>query len=228
MRWSSSLIVVSFSAFFRWSMPSRRTWRAATRACSAYWCAILTSSLRRCSLSSGSGMRSVVPSMIGLKPRLDSRIARSTAPTIDLSQTETEIMRGSGTDDGRHLVERHRRAVGRNLDRIEQIARGAPGAQRSEIVLEGGDRAVHAPMQVIEIHAVRHFSSPSPTCSRLAVSLRSASRHHRAAAVAPQNSAEAALLVNRIDDYRNVVFARKRNRGRVHDRPGRAPAPRHG
>ena len=25
-------------------------------------------------------------------------MARSTAPTIDLSQTETEIMRGSGTD----------------------------------------------------------------------------------------------------------------------------------
>ena len=42
-------------------------------------------------------MRSVVPSMIGLKPRLDSRMARSTAPTTDLSQTETEIMRGSGT-----------------------------------------------------------------------------------------------------------------------------------
>ena len=36
MRWSSSLMVLSFSAFFRWSMPSRRTWRAATRACSAY------------------------------------------------------------------------------------------------------------------------------------------------------------------------------------------------
>ena len=43
-------------------------------------------------------MRSVVPSMIGLKPRLDSRMARSTAPTIDLSHTDTEIMRGSGTE----------------------------------------------------------------------------------------------------------------------------------
>ena len=167
-------------------------------------------------------MRSVVPSRIGLKPRLDSRIARSTAPTTDLSQTETEIMRGSGTDDGRDLVDRHRRAVCRDLDRIEQIAGGAPGAQRSEIVLEGRDRAVHAPMQVVEIHAVGHFTSPSRSisapaskpASRCSVSC---SRHHRAVAAAPQNSAEAAFLVNRIDDYRNVVFARKRNRGGVHD-----------
>ncbi len=43
-------------------------------------------------------MRSVVPSTIGLSPRFDSRIALSTAPTIDLSHTETEIMRGSGTE----------------------------------------------------------------------------------------------------------------------------------
>ena len=47
----------SFSSFFRRSRASRRTWRTATRAVSAYLCATLTISLRRSSLSSG--MRSL-------------------------------------------------------------------------------------------------------------------------------------------------------------------------
>ena len=42
-------------------------------------------------------MRSVVPSTVGLRPRLASRIALSTAWTIPLSQTETDKARGSGT-----------------------------------------------------------------------------------------------------------------------------------
>ena len=42
-------------------------------------------------------MRRTWPSTVGLNPRLALRIALSTAPTIDLSQTWTESMRGSGT-----------------------------------------------------------------------------------------------------------------------------------
>ena len=94
---SSSLMSPSFSSFLRWSRPSRRTWRTATRACSAYLCATLTSSWRRSALSSGIGMRRSCPSTIGLRPRLASRMARSTACTVDRSQTWTESMRGSGT-----------------------------------------------------------------------------------------------------------------------------------
>lgn len=36
--------------------------------------------------------------MIGLKPNFNSRMARSTAPTSCLSHTDTEIIRGSGTE----------------------------------------------------------------------------------------------------------------------------------
>ena len=41
--------------------------------------------------------RSTCPSVAGVRPRLESPIAFSTAFTIDLSQTCTEISRGSGT-----------------------------------------------------------------------------------------------------------------------------------
>ena len=42
-------------------------------------------------------MRSSVPSIVGDRPRLASRIALSTALTSVLSHTETESARGSGT-----------------------------------------------------------------------------------------------------------------------------------
>ena len=188
-------------------------------------------------------MRSVVPSRIGLKPRLASRIARSTAPTTDLSQTETEIMRGSGTVTVASWLSGIVVPYAGTWIGSSRLLEARPGAQRSEVVLEGRDRAVHAPMQIIEINAVRHFPSPFRLARGRGLCLEpwlphdpirkvcnflltltfgsgscACSTHHRAVAVAPQNSAEAAFLVNRIDDYRNVVFARKRNRGGVHDR----------
>ena len=79
-------------------MPSRRTLRTATRACSAYLCATLTSSWRRSALSAGIGRRISAPSMIGLSPRLASRMAFSTALTWPLSQTCTEMVRASGVE----------------------------------------------------------------------------------------------------------------------------------
>src|SRR5918993_5916160 len=42
--------------------------------------------------------------------------------------------------------------------------------------------------------------------------------YHCAAAAATQDFPEIALIVYRIDDYRNVVFPCKRDCGRVHDR----------
>src|SRR5689334_2945438 len=76
---SSSLILWSFSSFLRRSRPSRRTWRTATRAASAYLCATFTSSRRRSSLSSGMRRRRTCPSVDGVKPRLAAEIAFSTA-----------------------------------------------------------------------------------------------------------------------------------------------------
>ena len=53
--------------------------------------------MRRSSFSSGIRRRSTWPSVAGDRPRLESTIAFSTGFTIDLSQTCTEISRGSGT-----------------------------------------------------------------------------------------------------------------------------------
>ena len=78
-------------------MPSRRTLRTAMRPCSAYLLAILVNSTRRSSESGGMGTRSTWPSAAGLRPRFAPRIAFSTAPTNERSQTCTVIMRGSGT-----------------------------------------------------------------------------------------------------------------------------------
>ena len=78
-------------------MPSRRTLRTATRACSEYLLAILVISTRRSSDSAGMGTRINWPSDAGLRPNSAVRIAFSTAPARPRSQTCTVIIRGSGT-----------------------------------------------------------------------------------------------------------------------------------
>ena len=77
-------------------MPSRRTPRTATRAPSAYLCAVLASSVRRSVVSCGIGTRTNCPSDAGFSPSPESRIAFSTAPTRPRSQTCTVSMRASG------------------------------------------------------------------------------------------------------------------------------------
>src|SRR5690606_11626287 len=55
--------------------------------------------------------------------------------------------------DGGDLVERHVGTIGLDLDGVEKVARRAAGPQRAEVVLEGADRALHAPLNVVEISA---------------------------------------------------------------------------
>ena len=81
-------LVILFQ-FLDTSMASRRTWRTATRAVSAYLCATFTNSLRRSSLSSGMRRRIVWPSVAGDKPeigihnRLFDRMNQRAIPDID-------------------------------------------------------------------------------------------------------------------------------------------------
>ena len=81
-------------------------------------------------------MRSSVPSMIGLRPRLASRMARSTAVgerlVPDLHREHARLRHV----DRRHLVDRHLRAVGADHHRIEEIWRGAAGPQARQFGLE--------------------------------------------------------------------------------------------
>ena len=58
-------------------MQSRRMFRIATRPSSASWWTTFTSSLRRSSVSSGIVRRIRFPSLDGVRPRSDSRIAFS-------------------------------------------------------------------------------------------------------------------------------------------------------
>ena len=75
------------------------------------------------------------PSVDGVKPRLAARIAFSTACTIERSQTCTLIMRGSGTLTVASWLSGMLCAVGFDLDRVEQMRRGAAGAQAAEFLL---------------------------------------------------------------------------------------------
>src|SRR5439155_1228248 len=89
-RCSSCTFCTSFSACFFSSsetcsvflirlVASVRAWRTATRPSSANLWMTLTSSLRRSSVSEGMGMRMMLPSLAGVRPRSDARIAFSTA-----------------------------------------------------------------------------------------------------------------------------------------------------
>src|SRR5439155_13266963 len=73
------------SVFLILLIPSVRAWRTATRPSSANLCTTFTSSRRRSSVSGGSGIRMRLPSLDGVSPRSDARIAFSTALRSALS-----------------------------------------------------------------------------------------------------------------------------------------------
>ncbi len=70
--------------------------RTEIRASSAFVRASFTYSLRRSSVSSGRLTRMTLPSLDGLTPRSESRRARSMAPSDDLSNGATRMVRASG------------------------------------------------------------------------------------------------------------------------------------
>ena len=152
---SSSLMSEAFSAAFRSAMASRRTLRTAMRFSSAYLPAILTSSLRRSSVSGGIGTRRVWPSVIGFKPRPELRMAFSTdgdqAPVPDIDADHARL----GHRDRGARQDRHAGAVGIDSDTFQQGRRGTAGAQATEIVLEREDGLVHAVFVFIEIEKQR-------------------------------------------------------------------------
>src|SRR3546814_14252466 len=70
--------------------------------------------------------------------------------------------------DACDLVERHHAAVGIDMDRLQQAGRGTTGPQTRELGLQGRDRAVHAPFDVVQIevghvpYSVIIVKRPSP------------------------------------------------------------------
>ena len=53
--------------------------------------------------------------------------------------------------DRGQLIERHVTAIGFDLDMFKQRRRGAPGAQTAKLLLERGDRPLHAVLEVIHV-----------------------------------------------------------------------------
>src|SRR6266436_2281642 len=90
--------VRSFSLWSSFSMPiaSWRCWRTDTRNSSAVFFTCFTRSLRRCSVSSGIGMRMILPSFTGVRPRSDWKIARSISPIALRSNGWMTSKRDSG------------------------------------------------------------------------------------------------------------------------------------
>jgi hypothetical protein len=86
----------SFSSFSRPCLAVRRRLRTATRPSSALVRATLMYSLRRSSVSSGKTQRSTLPSLEGLTPRSESRIARSMAGIAPWSKGWIRMVRASG------------------------------------------------------------------------------------------------------------------------------------
>ena len=87
----------SFSSAFTLSFASRRTLRTETRPCSASPRTTLMRSLRRSSVSGGSGTRMSAPAELGFRPRSEAMIAFSTAGLIERSKTLIFSVRVSST-----------------------------------------------------------------------------------------------------------------------------------
>ena len=98
---------------------------------------------------------STCPSVDGVRPRLAAEIAFSTAWTIERSQTWTLEQPRLRHADGGELIERHVAAIGLDLDMVEQRGRGASGAQAGKLLLERGDRALHAALEVVHVECRR-------------------------------------------------------------------------
>src|SRR5579863_3511374 len=93
---SSSVIFLSFIAFLMASLPSRRMLRTAVRCSSSILCRCLTISLRRSSVSGGTGTRIILPSFMGFNPMSAARIAFSIAGNEVGSNGCTVMSCGSG------------------------------------------------------------------------------------------------------------------------------------
>ena len=136
------------------SSASWRALRMATLHSSPYLRAIFTNSLRRSSVSGGSGMRTRSPSTCGLSPRSLSRMAFSTALTWRLVPRLDREEARLGHVDVRHLRERRRRPVVVDLDAVEQARARAARAQLRQLALERivrlGQRACQVLLDVVD------------------------------------------------------------------------------
>ena len=92
-----------------------------------------TNSLRRSAVSGGNDRRMLLPSLLGLRPRSDWRMAFSMAAMAPLSYGVITSMRASGTREPGELLERDVGAVVLDRELLDQRRGGAAGADRAEV-----------------------------------------------------------------------------------------------
>jgi hypothetical protein len=90
----------------------------------------------------------------GLADRLVDRLRHRAVP--DLDDDEARL----GDAHRRHLVERQARAVGVDMDRVEEARGGAAGAQAAELLPQHFQPALHAAAQVDDDRILCHGITP--------------------------------------------------------------------
>src|SRR4051794_8916866 len=86
-----------------------------------------------------------VEAEVRIPDRLLDRVHHASVPDLNAEQPRL------GHADGRDLADRHHRPVSLDLDRVEEVRRGAAGTQAPEIVLQRVDGALHATLHIAQI-----------------------------------------------------------------------------
>src|ERR1700761_8810468 len=95
----------------------------------------------------------------------------------------------------------HVAAIGLDLDRIQEVHRGAAGAQARKFLAQGLQRAVHAAREIIEAR-IRHLRVPSVAARTIVTAWDGAALngesllafHHSISPATPEDIGEAIML----------------------------------
>ena len=162
---SSSVSVLVLLAWSAALLPSRRTLRIATLA-SSVSSLMRPTSFRRTSVESGGMFRRITrPSFCGLRPRplaLDGLF--DVLDRAGIERADDDLRRLRGADRGQ-LLDRRRRAVDLDAQRIDQARVGPAGANAGQGVLEHVDGLFHALFDVEQDFVGAHGQLPL-TCHR--------------------------------------------------------------
>ena len=175
---SSSEISLSFLSSLTISLASRRALRTWTLYSSQILLTTLTSSLRRCSVRGGIEIRTIFPSLEGVSPRSDLRMAFSISLITVASQGWIGDQPTFRYCQGRQLVDGGQRPVIVDLDPVQQRQGSPAGAHPFQLLLQGADHLLHV-LLVFLVDVVDHGIllsgnrcsgiSPAIGCGRIGV-----------------------------------------------------------
>ena len=192
-------------------IASRRMLRTAMRPPSASWRTTRIMSLRRSSVSGGSGTRITVPAVAGFRPRSEFMIAFSMTATMSFSHGVTVSVRESSTPTFATWFSGTCAAVVLDGDVIEQAGVGAARADLGQLLLERRNALGHA-LTGVFLDLFQHVVVLSP------IPLLSASGRHQRPDVVARHRLHQRVGPRQVEDpQRQVVVPAHDDRRRVHD-----------